>query len=203
MTEIPTGSRPGFTPPPVLTRRSSPPHGRWMAAFLPPFAAGRTLTPHRSRAAVEADEEWGRAQFEFAPVEFDRAESGEGLIEDVVVDDVEAADVDDVVLEVPATEPWEPDVWPTAEWTAEDTPQPASEAAAFEAWVSTGAAGDADRTAAPDAPDEVARLVAQRLDELAGQVRSRGLAALGNPQDPDALSRLIAAVVAGYIGRSD
>jgi len=49
--------------------------------------------------------------------------------------------------------------------------------------------------------DAIAERVASRLDELARQVRARGLPQLGAAPGADELSRLIAAVVAGYVGR--
>ncbi|HEX6309204.1 MAG TPA: hypothetical protein VFZ69_13500 [Longimicrobiales bacterium] len=49
---------------------------------------------------------------------------------------------------------------------------------------------------------EVAELVARRLDDLAQQLRSEGLAALGHDaSDIDELSRVFAAVIAGYLAR--
>ncbi|HEX6132966.1 MAG TPA: hypothetical protein VFZ24_03215, partial [Longimicrobiales bacterium] len=48
---------------------------------------------------------------------------------------------------------------------------------------------------------EVAQLVARRLDDLAQQLRSDGLAALGHAHDVDELSRVFAAIIAGYVAR--
>ena len=48
---------------------------------------------------------------------------------------------------------------------------------------------------------DVAQKVAHRLDELARQLRSDGLAALGDAAGIDELSRVLAAVVTGYIAR--
>jgi hypothetical protein len=217
MTEIPL--------PPALTRTAVP-SAPWSGALLPPFAAGRTL-PRMQFAA--RDDGLVFDELELDDVAIDDIALDDVATDDVGYDDV--AVEEDAAVDEPAT--WEPDGWPDAEWTAEETApaQPASEAAAFDAWVGDpdaaeptavdagAAAAEADHdealidgaaaakeqegTAHGEAPDEVARLVAKRLDELAEQVRSRGLAGLGNPQDPDALSRLIAALVAGYVGRSD
>jgi hypothetical protein len=47
----------------------------------------------------------------------------------------------------------------------------------------------------------VAERVAARLEDMAGAVRTQGLAALGGTGATDELTRLIAAVVAGYLAR--
>jgi hypothetical protein len=97
---------------------------------------------------------------------------------------------------------------------------PASEATAFRAWVerepvpdesAAGGVGDAVTTepvggvvdTGEREADVVARRVADRLDALARQIRSGGIASLAGTHAPDELSRLIAAVVASYIGRDD
>jgi hypothetical protein len=49
--------------------------------------------------------------------------------------------------------------------------------------------------------DDVARQVAHRLDELARQLRAGGLRALGSTDSVDELSRVLAAIVTGYLAR--
>jgi hypothetical protein len=49
--------------------------------------------------------------------------------------------------------------------------------------------------------DDVARQVAHRLDELARQLRDGGLTALGKTDTVDELSRVLAAIVTGYVAR--
>jgi hypothetical protein len=49
--------------------------------------------------------------------------------------------------------------------------------------------------------DDVARQVAHRLDELARQLRDGGLPALGRTDTVDELSRVLAAIVTGYVAR--
>jgi hypothetical protein len=48
---------------------------------------------------------------------------------------------------------------------------------------------------------DVARQVAHRLDELARQLRAGGLRALGSTDSVDELSRVLAAIVTGYLAR--
>jgi hypothetical protein len=48
---------------------------------------------------------------------------------------------------------------------------------------------------------EVARRVAHRLDELARQLRAAGLGSLGTTNSVDELSRVLAAIVTGYVAR--
>jgi hypothetical protein len=48
---------------------------------------------------------------------------------------------------------------------------------------------------------DVAQRVAHRLDELARQLRSGGLRALGQAESADELSRVLAAIVTGYVSR--
>lgn len=49
--------------------------------------------------------------------------------------------------------------------------------------------------------DDVARQVAHRLDQLARQLRDGGLRALGGTDSVDELSRVLAAIVTGYVAR--
>lgn len=49
--------------------------------------------------------------------------------------------------------------------------------------------------------DDVARRVAHRLDELAQQLRDGGFSSLGSTASVDELSRVLAAVVTGYVAR--
>ncbi|HSK18178.1 MAG TPA: hypothetical protein VK912_03510 [Longimicrobiales bacterium] len=50
---------------------------------------------------------------------------------------------------------------------------------------------------------DVARRVALRLDELARQLRGGGLQSLGRTHSTDELSRVLAAIVTGYVARDD
>ena len=49
----------------------------------------------------------------------------------------------------------------------------------------------------------LARLWVERLDELARQLRGSGLQSLGRTGSADELSRVLAAIVTGYVARDD
>lgn len=110
--------------------------------------------------------------------------------EDESVDAYE--DIEELVLdEVVASDRWQDELEPARD-AAADFPLDAFIVPAGVQNVPTGY--DAEH---------VAQLVAHRLDVLARELRDGGLGALGNASSVDELSRVLAAIVTGYVARSE
>jgi hypothetical protein len=119
-----------------------------------------------------------------------------------------------------APEPWEP--WDPSQLWDEPPSHPPDQQQSLEYRDEAQHAADGSH-AGPDVPAEpvtfeaipleipvgdrwqqdVTERVAARLEELAREVRSRGIAALGAAENADELSRLIAGVIAGFLARDD
>jgi hypothetical protein len=166
--------------PPFMYRQQGGPPGRAVTAEGSPAAA--SPSPSMPVQAPQPDS----SPAEPSPADDLRAEAG---------DWPEVPDLDAAV----------------AAWVAEDEagtpetgtqPESAAEFPLDAFYVPADAERLPNRDADGDRPTMQER-IADRLETMAAAVRSEGLAALGTAGSADELTRLVAAVVAGYIAREE